>query len=335
MSLVKANTPKSFLKPMTVVNKMCSEEVKIERSGTIAIIGPANAGKSTLLNRIVGEKVSIVSAKANTTRNRILAIKNLDKAQLIFIDSPGFVGNKKKSALGGMLERTHQDVASGTDLVLWVVDSAELINRKCTLDQTLAEFSKRGVPSPDVVALNKTDLFPPEKILPIISELDRKLSSKQTQIVPVSALTGESVENLLSLLDEKLPEGPALFPLDTVTDQTESSRATELIREQLFRQLRQEIPYGTAVLLEKWDEDDEAIRIHAKILVEQESHKGMVIGKAGSRLASIGKASRTQLSRVFGVPVHLKLFVGVEKNWSQTEKGLEKLRVAGGLGDGC
>jgi len=317
---------------------MSSEEVNIENSGTIAIVGPANAGKSTLLNRMVGQKVSIVSAKANTTRNRILAVKNLESSQLIFIDSPGFVGNKKKSALGGLLEKTHQDVASGADLILWVVDCADIIKRKCSLEQVLAEFNRRGVPAPDVVALNKTDLFPPDQVLPVIAALSEEFSAKDEsslQIVPVSALTGQSVDDLLSVLAEKLPEGPALFPLDTITDQSESARATELIREQLFRQLRQEIPYGTAVLLEKWQEEKGEIRIFAKIIVEQDSHKGMVIGKNGSRLASIGKASRTQLSRVFGVPVHLKLFVGVEKNWSQTEKGLEKLRVVGGLGDGC
>lgn len=308
------------------------------RSGTVAIIGPANAGKSTLLNRIIGEKISIVSKKPNTTRNRIMGVKNLPDSQVVFVDSPGFVHGSKRSALGNLLEVTYKAVAGDADVVVWVLDGSQLVGKDDFIQRVVSDFGDRNLPPANFVVLNKVDCFSAKETLPLIDSFYKGLKSSpvdgfQTNLpefFSLSAKTGEGVEEFLGLLSERLPKGPRLFPESVLTDQSDEDRAAELVREQLFRQLRQEVPYGTAVVLEKWQENDKEIKIFAKIIVERDSHKGLVIGKKGSRLVAIGKASRIQLSKIFGIPVHLKLFVSVEENWSRSEQGLEKVRVVGG-----
>ena len=319
-------------------NNQSDESSECLRSGTVAIIGPANAGKSTLLNRIIGEKISIVSKKPNTTRNRIMGVKNLADSQIVFIDSPGFVHGSKRSALGNLLEVTYKAVAGDADVVVWVVDGSQLVAKNELVEKVVSDFENRNLPAPDFVIFNKVDCFGAEETLPLIDCFAKCLhssslndySERLPEFFSLSAKTGDGVGEFLKLLSDRLPSGPRLFPVSVLTDQSDENRAAELVREQLFRQLRQEVPYGTAVVLEKWQESEKEIKIFAKIVVERDSHKGLVIGKKGSRLVSIGKASRIQLSKIFGVPVHLKLFVSVEENWSRSEQGLEKVRVVGG-----
>ena len=288
------------------------------KAGFIAIVGPPNAGKSTLLNRMLGEKISITSKKPQTTRNRILGILHRPAAQLVFIDTPGI------HAASRPLNVRIVDQALGAigdcDLVLFMVDT----EAPMPAAETLLLRKIKTVRTPVVLALNKIDLVPKEAVL---LQLDLwKNEHDFSDMVPVSAAKGTQVDHLISVMETFLPENPPFFPEDALTDVPERFLAAELIREKVFRLTGEEIPYASAVTIESFSEKDrdKLITIHATIHVERDSQKGIVIGKQGAKLKEIGTAARKDLERMLGTKVFLKLFVRVQKNWSRDTRTLEK-----------
>ncbi|MFN8391543.1 MAG: GTPase Era [Bdellovibrionota bacterium] len=297
------------------------------RSGFIAIVGETNAGKSTLLNAILGKKLSIVSAKPHTTRNRILGVKHLPHAQLIFVDTPGFVGNSKAGPMGKFTSRVLQDATAGVDLVLLVVDANVLARNLAKVAAIPLELQERKLGRPAVIVLNKVDLVAKPLLLPLLEKLSAEFAAGQNEtveLVPVSALRGDGLDVVEQLIVDRLPLGERLFPTDVDTDQSEEFMTAEIVREKLLPKLHQELPHSVAVKIEGWEEDEELIKIQAAVLVEKDSQKAIVIGKGGSRLKEIGQAAREELEASFGQKVFLKLFVKVEPEWTKTERGLER-----------
>lgn len=288
------------------------------RSGFVGIAGPPNVGKSTLLNRILGEKISITSPKPQTTRNRILGIAHRPRAQIIFVDTPGVHGARK--ALNIRMVEAALAALDDMDVVLLVLDA--------TAPDPAAErllVKKLGqLRRPVVLALNKTDLVAKPALLALIARWSQAVAFES--LVPVSAKTGDQLPALLEALEACLPEGPPLFPADAVTDLPERFIAAEMIREKVFRFTGQEIPYSTAVTIEHFAEDDRPalVKIFATIHVERDSQKGVVIGKGGAKLRQIGTAARSEIQRMLGARVYLKLLVRVQKNWSQDSRALRR-----------
>jgi GTP-binding protein Era len=291
------------------------------RSGYIAIVGRSNVGKSTLLNRLLGEKVAIVSPRPQTTRNRITGIRTTAHAQMVFLDTPGI------HQAHSLMNRRMVDVALQTlhevDGLLWVLDAHERIG---TQDERIAELL-RGVKTPVYTLLNKIDLVSKGKLLPLMQLCAEMLPGKE--IVPVSALKGDNMALLLELIEKSLPEGPRYFPGDELTDQSERFLAAEIIREKVFLLTREEIPYGVAVTIDEFDEKPEKnlIVIKATIHTERDSHKPILIGKQGAMLKEIGIQTRSELEALLGCRIFLELFIRVDKGWTQrphtlTEMGL-------------
>ncbi len=288
------------------------------KSGFVAIVGAPNVGKSTLLNQILGEKISITSKKPQTTRNRILGIVHRPNAQLIFIDTPGV--HKATRPLNVRIVDTALSALNDVDIVLIVVDAANP-------DQESEAYLVRNlekIKRPVVLALNKIDLIKKPVLLAIINQWSTTYSFES--IIPVSAIIGAQIEDLLVAMEALLPEGPALFPEGTLTDLPERFIAAEMIREKVFRLMGQEIPYSTAVTVDAFSEEKKGglIKIEATIHVERASQKGMIIGKSGSKLKLIGIEARKEIERMVGTKVFLKLFVRVQKNWSKDTKALRK-----------
>jgi GTP-binding protein Era len=288
------------------------------RSGFVALIGRPNAGKSTLLNRLVGEKLSIVSARPQTTRNRITGIRNTPAAQIIFVDTPGLhVG---RGELGEFMQKTAERAAEEVDVVCLVVDAS---GRDVPDDLVLAPLRKFG--GPIFCALNKVDrVRPKSRLLPMIEEWGR--AHAFTEILPISASDGTNCDRLLDLLTRALPEHPAFFPPDATSDQPETFYVAEVIRERLFHLTREEIPYAVAVRVEDLTERTrpERLDIRATIFVEQESQKGIVIGKGGAMLKRIGTEARRELERFFGIQVFLGLTVDVRRHWRRDPRALRE-----------
>jgi GTP-binding protein Era len=291
------------------------------RSGTIAIVGRPNVGKSTLLNQLLGTKVAIVTPKPQTTRNRITGIRTTATSQMVFLDTPGI--HRPHS----LISRRMVDVALQTlhevDAVLWLLDAKERI--KAEDEQIAASLSQ--VESPVTVLLNKIDAVSKGKLLPLIQRCAELLPDKE--IVPISALRGENVPLLLELIEKGLPEGPKYFPEGDITDQTERFLAAELIREKVFLLTREEIPYGVAVTIDEFTDKEEKnlIVIKATIHTERDSHKPILIGKKGTMLKEIGKQAREELESLLGCRIFLELFIRVDRGWTQnvhllTEMGL-------------
>jgi len=303
------------------------------RSGFIALVGPANAGKSTLLNALLGKKVSIVSPKPQTTRNRVLGIKDGPDFQMIFLDTPGFFEPnriKRNKALGDFLKKQVEAALEGIDITLLVVDTGRLMRDddycKEILERYLLDFKVK----PDLILLNKIDAVEKEQILPMLQKLHDHFSSikggsGEIELLPISARTGDGLKQLEQILLKKLPLGVQYFPEGQSTDQSDETLASEIIREKLFQQLNDEIPYSIAVRIERWEDEDELSKISAVIAVERESQKPIVIGAKGSKLKNVGTAARKDLERVFGTKVYLELFVKVEEHWTMSEKGLRKV----------
>ncbi len=295
-----------------------TETVKQFRSGFAAIIGAPNVGKSTLLNRLLGEKISITSKKPQTTRNRILGIHHGPESQIIFVDTPGV--HKAKGRLNEIIVETAVSVMADVDIILIVAD----ISRH---DKTSEEFILKHLNKekrPVVLALNKIDLVSREKVLKSIDQWAGLYPFKD--IAPVSAKNGSQVNDLPAILERLLPEGPPLFPEDSLTDQPERFIAAEMIREKVFRLTGQELPYSTAVTIDSFSEKNKGglIKIEAVIHVERNSQKGMIIGKQGEKLKQIGQDARKEIERMLQTKVFLKLFVRVQKNWSRDTKALRK-----------
>jgi GTP-binding protein Era len=280
------------------------------RSGFIALAGRTNVGKSTLLNRLVGEKVAIVSDRPQTTRNRILGVLTEEGTQFAFVDAPGF--HKPKHRLNRGMVDTATASLSGVDVLLHVVDAAAGLGPG---DRWVARLvAERREGRPLVVALTKIDLVKKVRALPLIEEIAREWSA--SEVVPLSGLTGENCRELLQTLEGLLPEGPPLFPEDYLTDQPERSLAAELVREKLLERTRQEVPHALAVRVEEWHErEDGLLEIDASILVERDSQKAIVIGQAGTLLRDAGTAARLELEERLGTRVMLRLFVRVREGW--------------------
>lgn len=283
------------------------------RCGFVVLVGRPNVGKSTLLNALVGSKLAIVSPKPQTTRTRLLGIKTLPQAQLIFVDTPGI-----HSHAGPLLNRRMVDVAfnamAETDVIVFVIDAERGIT---PADQNVAQRLREGSHHV-IIALNKIDRVAKPLLLPLIEQLATLLPERE--IVPVSALKKENLSELMTTITAALPLGPALYPDDELTDQSERVLAQEMIREQVFLQTQQEVPYSTAVLIEEFIEKPEkrVLFIRALITVERTSQRAIIIGERGSRLKQIGQAARLQLEAFFGYKVFLQLFVKVSKGWTNS-----------------
>jgi GTP-binding protein Era len=280
------------------------------RAGFVAVIGAPNAGKSTLVNSLVGQKVAIVSAKAQTTRSRLMGIAIEDGAQILLVDTPGIFEPKRR--LDRAMVAAAWGGAQDADIILLVVDSAVGITAE--VGRAIAGLEKRDHPL--FVALNKVDLVKKEQLLGLSAELAERL--KPDQVFMISAAQGDGVPDLKSALAQSMPEGPWLYPEDEVSDATDRMIAAELTREQIYEQLRQELPYASAVETETWeDRPDGSTEIRQQILVERDSQKGIVIGKGGRRLKEIGQKAREAISEHLSRPVHLLLHVKVNPKWDE------------------
>jgi GTP-binding protein Era len=282
-----------------------------DRAGFVAVIGAPNAGKSTLVNALVGQKVAIVSPKAQTTRARLMGIAIAGRAQIILVDTPGIFEPRRR--LDRAMVAAAWSGAEDADLVLLLIDASERIR-----DEVIEGLESRDRPL--FLALNKIDLVKKEKLLAIAADLTERL--KPEKVFMISAAQGDGVADLKQALCDAMPEGPWLYPEDEVSDATDRMIAAELTREQIVNQLHQELPYATAVETETWeDRPDGSTAIRQQILVERESQKAIVIGKSGRRLKAIGAAAREEIAGHLGRPVHLFLHVKVNPRWDE-DRGL-------------
>ena len=289
------------------------------KSGFIAILGRPNVGKSTFFNAVIGDKISIVADKPQTTRNRISGILNFPEAQLIFLDTPGM--HNPKTPLNRAMVKAARDTIGDADLILMMVEADAPVGAQ---DLFLIE-ALAGVQAPVFLAINKTDRAEKSLLLPLMDQCRRLYDF--AGIFPVSARTGNGLEALIHGIKEALPDGPRLFPDDIATEATERFIAEEFIREQILRLTSQEIPYASAVEIDlfKEDESKNLIRISATILVEKESQKAIMIGKKGAMLKKIGTQARLAMENLFGAKVFLELFVRVKKDWTTSDKMLREL----------
>jgi GTPase len=288
-------------------------------AGTVAIIGRPNVGKSTLLNRLLGEKIAIVSPKPQTTRNRITGIKTSADSQIVFLDTPGI--HQARSLMSRRMVEVALQTLHEVDGVLWLLDSHGRIGPE---DERIAE-TLRGLTSPVFILLNKIDLVSKGKLLPLIQRCAELLPGKE--IIPVSALKGENLPLVLDLVEQGLPEGQRLFPEGEFTDQSERFIAAEFIREQVFLLTREEIPYGVGVSIDEFTEKEEKnlIVIKATIHTERESHKPILIGKRGAMLKEIGQRARQELEALLGCKIFLELFIRVDQGWTQNPYALTEM----------
>jgi GTP-binding protein Era len=281
-----------------------------KRAGFVAVIGAPNAGKSTLVNALVGQKVAIVSAKAQTTRARLMGIAIHDSAQILLVDTPGIFEPRRR--LDRAMVQAAWTGAEDADLILLVVDSTSGITGE--VERAIERLQKRHHPL--FVALNKVDLVKKEKLLGLSMELTERL--RPDRVFMISAAQGDGVPDLKAALAEAMPEGPWLYPEDEVSDATDRMIAAELTREQIYERLHQELPYASAVETETWeDRPDGSTEIRQQILVERDSQKAIVIGKGGRRLKEIGQAAREAISEHLGRRVHLFLHVKVNPKWGE------------------
>lgn len=289
---------------------MNSEQNKHQyKSGFISIIGRPNVGKSTFLNRVIGQKIAIMSDKPQTTRNKVQGVLTTDDAQLIFIDTPGI--HKPKHKLGDFMMKVAQNTLKEVDLVLFMVNAEEGFGRG--EEFILEKF--QSVQTPIFLVINKIDKIHPDNLLNVIETYKEKYPFKQ--IIPISALEGNNVERLLEQIKEYIPEGPQYYPADQVTDHPERFIVSELIREKALHLTREEIPHSIAVVLDKMErrEDKDIVNVMATVIVERDSQKGIIIGKQGSMLKEIGKRARIDIENLLGSKVFLELWVKVQKDW--------------------
>jgi len=292
--------------------------VTAHRCGMVAVIGRPNVGKSTLINAVMGRKVSIVTAKPQTTRHRILAVHTTDDVQIIFVDTPG-LHRKAGKAMNKLMNRTAANALADADVVLFVTD----VTRWTTEDDDVLKRLQR-TDAPVVAVLNKIDkVHPREKLLDALGLMAARFDF--AEIIPVSAQKHDNLDQLMTMLPGFLPESPPLFPEDMHTDRSREFHAAEVIREKLTLMLHQELPYGLTVQVERFLEEPGGLTINAVIWVERDSQKGIVVGKNGSVLKKVGRAARLELKEQLNCNVHLELWVKVKANWADNEQDLINL----------
>ncbi|MBU1395537.1 MAG: GTPase Era [Gammaproteobacteria bacterium] len=287
------------------------------KCGLIAIVGRPNVGKSTLLNRIVGQKVSITSRKAQTTRHRVMGIHTTDEAQFVFVDTPGFQ-TRYTGTMNRAMNKRVRETLSDTDLVMMLVEAGRLKNE----DRQVMELLPKDRPL--ILVVNKIDQVKDRaELMAYLQEVTA--AHAFTEIVPVSAKQGNNLDELLKTLQTHLPENAPLFEADDVTDQTERQLAAELIREKVFRLCGEEIPYGVAVAIDKFEEEGNLRRIFATILVDRDTHKPIIIGKGGEKLKAISTQARLDMERAFDSKVYLEVWVKVKGGWADDVRMLRSL----------
>jgi len=287
------------------------------RCGFVAIVGRPNVGKSTLMNRILGKKVSITSRKPQTTRHRIVGIHTIDETQIVFIDTPG-LHTQAKSALNKQLNRTASLVMSDVELIVFMTDAG-----KWGRDDELVLSKLKNCKVPVILAVNKTDKTPSEVVMRSLQSYFDKFEFTET--IPVSAKTGKNVDKLIAEISKRLPESPFFYDPETVTDQSDHQWAAEIIREKLMRHLGQEIPYAIAVEVEQFKREEKLLRVSAVIWVERQGQKQIVIGKKGEGLKRIGQQAREEMEAYFSEKVFLQLWVKIKKDWSEDERALKRM----------
>jgi GTP-binding protein Era len=292
------------------------------RCGLVAVIGRPNVGKSTLINAVMGRKVSIVTAKPQTTRHRILAVHSGEKEQIIFVDTPG-LHRKSGKAMNRMMNRTAANALADADLILFVSDATRWTEEDDDVLQRL-----KTAKAPVIALLNKIDkVHPKEKLLEGLASLAARFEF--AEIVPISAFKNDNLDHLMQMIPPFLPESPPLFPEDMQTDRSKEFHIAEIIREKLTLMLHQEMPYGLTVQVERLVREEKGIAINAVIWVERDSQKGIAVGKNGSVLKKVGRSSRLEIASMLGEAVHLELWVKVKSNWADNEKDLMNLGYEG------
>ncbi|NOR24397.1 MAG: GTPase Era [Desulforhopalus sp.] len=289
------------------------------KTGVVALIGPPNVGKSTLLNRLLGQKISIVSPKPQTTRNRILGIMNGENHQIILLDTPGI--HRAHSPLNLEMVKIALATLTEVDAIIFMIDTTFPLPEKINVTSEVLEKTKKPV----LLLVNKIDLSSREKLLPILNVYKEFFPFQA--MIPLSAKTGDGVDILMQEMLPLLPEGPRLYPEDIPTDATERFIASEIVREKIFLLTRQEIPYSTAVTIDSFQEEDPSglLTIHATIHVEKKSQKGIIIGKQGAMLKKIGQAARHDIVELLGTKIMLKLWVKIRKDWTKDGRFLKEL----------
>lgn len=286
-----------------------NNSTQAHKSGFISIIGRPNVGKSTFLNRVIGQKIAIMSDKPQTTRNKVQGVLTTDDAQFIFIDTPGI--HKPKHKLGDFMMKVAQNTLKEVDVILFMVNAEEGYGRG--EEFILEKF--QSVRTPIFLVINKIDKIHPDKLMTLIESYKEKYEF--SEIIPISALEGNNVETLLEQIKTYIPEGPQYYPADQVTDHPERFIVSELIREKALHLTREEIPHSLAVLIDKMErrDDKDVVHVMATIIVERDSQKGIVIGKQGKMLKEIGQRARLDIENLLGSKVFLELWVKVQKDW--------------------
>ncbi|WP_313798238.1 GTPase Era [Cytobacillus sp.] len=286
-----------------------NNSTQAHKSGFISIIGRPNVGKSTFLNRVIGQKIAIMSDKPQTTRNKVQGVLTTDDAQFIFIDTPGI--HKPKHKLGDFMMKVAQNTLKEVDVILFMVNAEEGYGRG--EEFILEKF--QSVRTPIFLVINKIDKIHPDKLMTLIESYKEKYEF--SEIIPISALEGNNVETLLGQIKTYIPEGPQYYPADQVTDHPERFIVSELIREKALHLTREEIPHSLAVLIDKMErrDDKDVVHVMATIIVERDSQKGIVIGKQGKMLKEIGQRARLDIENLLGSKVFLELWVKVQKDW--------------------
>ena len=288
------------------------------RCGFVAVVGRPNVGKSTLVNAMMGRKVSIVTSKPQTTRHRILAVRTGDEEQIIFVDTPGLHRNAGR-AMNRLMNRAAVSALADADLALFVVEATRWTEEDADVLERI-----RSAQVPSIAVLNKIDaVHPKERLLAAIDAMSRRHDF--VEIIPVSAQKRDNLDVVAASIRDLLPESPPLFPAEMHTDRSPEFHAAEIIRERLTVHLREELPYGITVQLEKYSQDRDRLTVHAVIWVERDSQKGIVVGKGGQMLKKIGQEARLALAKQLKQPVHLELWVKVKDNWADSEQDLMKL----------
>ena len=287
------------------------DDKDVKRSGFVALVGRPNVGKSTLMNRLIGQKIAITSAKPQTTRNRIQTVYTDERGQVVFLDTPGM--HKAKNKLGDYMVSVAYHTLQEADIVLFLVEPDQQIgNGDLRIMETLAKTS-----TPVFLVINKTDTIKREEVLAVIDAFRGKMVF--AEVIPVSAMTGDNTDDLLDTVFSYLKEGPQFYDEDTVTDQPIRQIAAELIREQALRLLSEEIPHGIAVVIDQMEWKQRIVNVDATIICERDSHKGIIIGKGGAMLKKIGSGARYGMEELCGKQVNLKIWVKVKKDWRESD----------------